>query len=86
MLSKVQLMVDTQIKDSINDIKVKRGLTTTKAFFDNAIALMLWALEESDKGRSIVSIDKEEKKIKEIILPIFSVKAKKVNGKNGGTD
>lgn len=73
MSAKLQLIYNQKILDKIDIMAEKRGLNTKKAFFDNALALLFWAIEETEKGRSIVSIDEKEKVIREAVLPILSI-------------
>lgn len=47
------------------------GVRTKKAFFNHALSLLEWAINEKKAGRMVVSIDKEKDKYTELILPFF---------------
>lgn len=67
----------TRIQIELPDEKVKEleslmkdaGLKTKKDFISNALTLLVWAIRERQAGRIIASVDENEKKYKEILLP-----------------
>ncbi len=46
-------------------------LSTKKELIDNAVAILDWALEQATKGKSIASIDEQNKEIAELHMPIL---------------
>jgi hypothetical protein len=48
------------------------GIITRKELFNNALSLLDWAFTERKLNRMIASIDRNEKKVREIVMPIFS--------------
>ena len=56
------------------------GIRTKKDFFNNALTLLEWALKERKAGRVIASVDDEEKRYKQILMPILENVAP--NGQN----
>lgn len=68
-LKKVQMVLSQEQFEHISAMKNEIGLATNKAFFDLAISLLYWVLTEKKNGRIIASIDKEEQKIRELVLP-----------------
>jgi len=47
-------------------------ITTRKDLFNNALTLFEWALQERKTGRTIASVDEENKKYKELVMPALS--------------
>ena len=53
------LSLSDRYGDTIKNIKEATGISTDKEAFENAVALMLWAVRESRRGRVIGSFDEE---------------------------
>ncbi len=53
-----------------NDAK-KRGATSKRDVINYALALLNWAMKERLASRIIASIDENNQRYKEIVLPIF---------------
>lgn len=51
-------------------------LATKKELFTNALTLFKWAVEESKKGAKIAAVYDEEKKIRELTMPVLSAAAR----------
>lgn len=49
------------------------GLSSKKELFSNAMALMKWAVQETQKGRRIASYDPEKDEIEMIALPALDL-------------
>jgi len=49
------------------------GLSSKKELFSNAMALMKWAVQETEKGRRIASYDPERDEIEMIALPALDL-------------
>jgi hypothetical protein len=53
----------------VNEIKEDSGIKKNKELFNFALSLLEWSLKEKQKGRIIVSLDEENQKYKEILIP-----------------
>ncbi|MFV0643169.1 MAG: hypothetical protein ACK5NN_01505 [Sphingomonadaceae bacterium] len=49
------------------------GLSSKKELFSNAMALMKWAVQETQKGRRIASYDPERDQIEMVALPALDL-------------
>jgi hypothetical protein len=58
------------------------NIATRKDLFNNALTLFEWAVQETQSGRTIASVDEENKKYKELVMP--SLMAVAAQPKNGG--
>ena len=62
-------------EDKVRELEAlmeETGIRTKKDLINNALTLLEWAIQEKKAGRSIASIDEQEKLYKEITLPILS--------------
>jgi hypothetical protein len=62
-------------EDKFNYIKKlaeSNGVMSRKELFNSALAILEWAILERKEGRIVASIDRNEKKIREIVMPILS--------------
>jgi len=48
------------------------GVKTKKDILNNALSFLDWAIKERKNGRIIASVDEENQKYKEIIMPILT--------------
>ncbi len=64
---KLQIMFSDEQVKKIEDARKEIGVPKS-VFFQNAVALFLWAIDEKKAGRSIASIDEKAKRIKEVRL------------------
>jgi len=63
-------LTDDQVKD-IEKLMKRTGTSTKREFFNNAIAILEWAVDESSDGRKIASMDDSSHSYKELVMPIF---------------
>lgn len=47
------------------------GTQTKKDLFENALTLLSWAVRETQRGRIIASVDEENKRYAEVVLPVL---------------
>ena len=47
------------------------GIRTRKDLFNNALTLLEWAVKERKAGRFIASIDEDQTRIRELVLPVL---------------
>ena len=52
------------------------GVATRREFYDHALALFRWAIEESQKGNVIASVDGERKVFREVVSPALQAAAR----------
>ena len=48
------------------------GIATKKELFNTALTLFEWAIQEKSSGRIIASMDEEQQRYKELIMPALS--------------
>jgi hypothetical protein len=48
------------------------GITTRKDLFNNALAMLEWAVKERKRGNIIASVNENEQKYRELQMPIFA--------------
>ena len=66
---RIQLdMPDERVKE-LDALMEITGSVTRKELFNNALTLLEWAVKEKKQGRSIASVDEQDKKLKELIMP-----------------
>ncbi len=70
-ISRIQFNVEEYRLKEIDLLVKECGLSTRKDLFNNAIALLKWAVEKKKKNCMIVSIDSAGKQ-RELDMPIFS--------------
>jgi len=63
-------LTESQVKD-IEKLMEKTSTSTKREFFNNAIAILEWAVDESSNGRKIASMDDSSHTYKELVMPIF---------------
>lgn len=70
--TRVQLDLSPQMMARLNRLMEVCGIETRKDLFNNALALLEWAVSEVEKGNSIASINKESKHFTELKMPALS--------------
>lgn len=71
---------EEKVKELEQLMKAAR-ITTRKDLFNNALTLFEWAIQERQSGRSIASVDEDNKKYKELVMPaLMAVTARSENG------
>lgn len=51
---------------------------TRTNFFDNAMFLLDWAIEEAAKGRGVASIDEKTERVEKALLPALAYSARRL--------
>ncbi|MFZ5453219.1 MAG: hypothetical protein ACOZF2_15275 [Thermodesulfobacteriota bacterium] len=72
MAIRVQFEINEGKFKELEELMKKVGIKTKKDLLNNALTLLEWAVNERKAGRIIASIDEEEQKYKEVIMPILS--------------
>jgi metal-responsive CopG/Arc/MetJ family transcriptional regulator len=70
-LVRIQFEIPEEKVREIERWMAEGGVKTRRDFFNNAISLLIWAMQERKKGRIIASVDENEKKYKEVLMPIL---------------
>lgn len=58
--------------EELEQLMLETDLRTRKDLFNNALTLFQWAVEERRRGRIIASIDEDDLRYKELVLPALS--------------
>ncbi len=74
-MARVQLDVPVEQLEEMNKLMVETGISTKKDLINNALTLFEWAVNERKTGRSIGSLQEEEKVFKEILMPALAFKS-----------
>jgi len=77
---RIQFELTDEKNRELEVLMTEVGIRTKKDFFNNALTLLEWALKERKAGRVIASVDDEEKRYKQILMPILENVAP--NGQN----
>jgi len=51
------------------------GVRTKKEYFNNALALLKWAIKERCEGRQIASVDESNRSVRELRMPALETAA-----------
>ena len=68
-MTRLQIDLPEDKARQIDTLIEEAGLPTKKDFFSNAVTLLAWAMREVRAGRIIVSVDEQNNRYKEILLP-----------------
>ena len=68
-MTRIQLDLPDERVAELDDLMSSLGITTRKELFNNALTLLEWAVSEKRSGRIIASIDEEERKLKQLVMP-----------------
>jgi hypothetical protein len=67
---RIQLDMPEEKVQEIERIMAESGVKTKKEFFNLAMSLLKWAIQEKKDGKIIASVDEKEDKYKELMLPV----------------
>ena len=67
-----QMDLVPQQADLLDNLMKVGGISTKKELVNNALTLLEWAIEESQKGNGIASIDEGRKIVEKLRMPILS--------------
>jgi len=71
-LMRVQFDIPKDKVKFIDDMADNTSSGTRKEVINSALALLEWAIRERQSGHIIASVDEENKKYKELYMPILS--------------
>lgn len=69
--SRVQFDVIKPQLERIDSLMKECGITSRKDYFDNALTLFEWAIEESKKGHIIATVDIQAANYNPVLLPVL---------------
>jgi len=79
---RIQFDLPEEKVKELEELMQEVNLTTRKDLFNNALTLFEWAINEKKEGNLIASVDEENNKLKELVMPaLSSVVATKVKRK-----
>lgn len=73
---RIQFELPQSKMDDLSKMMRLGQIDTRKDLFNNALTILQWAIEEKMKGRIIASVDEENKRYKELVMPILQAAAK----------
>jgi hypothetical protein len=76
---RLQLEFPDRIVKVVEDLMSLAGLRTKKEFFNNALTLFKWAIEERRAGRQIASLDGAQGLYRELHMPALDSAAPTVS-------
>lgn len=65
---RVQLDLSKRKIDELEQIRTKTGVSTRKDIFENALALLDWAVSQAEEGKKIGAMD-QDKAFQELMMP-----------------
>lgn len=70
---RIQVQLDKRGEEILVEIKqaTQKEDMSYRELFDNAIALLYWAVQQLQQGRTIASLDENEKNYKQVTMPLF---------------
>lgn len=71
MMRRFQFELESDRAKELDDLKAKLRVGTMKDLINNALALLEWAVEEQEAGRGIASIDKQNDRYYELLMPVL---------------
>ncbi len=74
---RIQLELPEENVREIKALMQEAHIETYKELFSNALTLLHWTVAEVKKGRIIGSIDENEDKYKELVMPVLQAVAPK---------
>jgi hypothetical protein len=68
-MAKIQFELPDEKLAELEALQKESRLETRKDLFNTALTLFEWAVDEVKAGRSIASVDEENKRYREIVMP-----------------
>jgi hypothetical protein len=73
--TRVQLVLPAERVRMLDQLAAEAGLATRKDLFNNALALLNWAVREVKRGRVIASVDEDAQRFTELQMPMLDAVA-----------
>jgi len=71
-ITRVQLDLPAERVAQLDRLADEAGFSTRKDLFNNALALLQWAVKETRRGRAIASVDEKAERFTELNMPFLS--------------
>lgn len=71
-VTRVQLDLPAERVAQLDRLVEEAGFSTRKDLFNNALALLQWAVKEARRGRAIASVDEATDRLTELNMPFLS--------------
>ena len=68
---RIQLEVSENKRKQIKTLMEKADFRTYSELFNNAVTLLQWSIRQIEDGRSIVSVDQDSGKERELLMPFL---------------
>ena len=81
---RIQLEVDQTGKSLIQGLMESIGAGTYKELFNNCLTLLAWAVRQRVEGRTIASVDADNKNYRELQMPALENAASQRSAAVGG--
>jgi hypothetical protein len=80
--TRVQLVLPAERVRMLDQLAAEAGLATRKDLFNNALALLNWAVREVRRGRVIASVDESAQRFTELQMPMLDAIAANATAKS----
>jgi hypothetical protein len=70
---RIQLEISETKQQQLKVLMEKADLKTYSDLFNNAVTLLQWAVRQIEAGRTILSVDQESGKERELLMPFLHV-------------
>ncbi len=70
-MQRIQLELPEEQVAALDHLSEELGIRTRKELFNNALTLLEWAVQERKAGRFIASVDEDQTRLREILLPVL---------------
>ena len=80
---KLQFEMDESAVSELESLRTRLGLTSIREVFDNAFALLAWAVKQKSNGRAIASLNPITQEYSELEMPALSHVARAALAKTG---
>jgi Arc/MetJ-type ribon-helix-helix transcriptional regulator len=68
---RIQLEISENKRKQIKTLIEKADFKTYSELFNNAVTLLQWSIQQIEAGRSILSVDQESGKERELLMPFL---------------
>ncbi len=75
-MTRIQLELPDDKVRELEELMDEAGLKTKKDLISNALTLFKWAVKETKSGRVIASVDEENQRYREVLMPALDNFAK----------
>jgi hypothetical protein len=69
---RIQFELSVDKVRELEQLMAEADVPTKKDFINNALTLLVWAIQETKAGRTIASLDEASQHYKELVMPVLS--------------